>query len=269
MAVAQIVENEATLSHGRTEYLEAGSGQPIILLHEVGFAAGGIDWRFNIDALSACGRVLAPDFVGWGRGDRLQQEYSFAYLVDFVREFQDALRIERAHILGQSMGGWIAGLLAYESPDRVDKLVPICAGGITLAPGAGLIDFHPPTRAQIKEMLMHRVNIPGVDFDALADRAYANTQAPGAADAHVRVLNHMGTPETRQRYNLIRRLHRIKAPTLVISGDHDSRLKGWQEHYQKIPGARMEVVPDAGHFVSAEKPDEFNALVTGFLSGGV
>src|SRR6266705_1476412 len=98
---------------------------------------------------------------------------------------------------------------------------------------------------------MHRITVPGVDLDTLADRAYANAQVPGAPDAHVRILNHMANPETRKRCNLIRRLPHIKAPTLVISGDHDSRLKGWQEHYRKIPGARMEVVPDAGHFVSA------------------
>src|SRR5437016_2368969 len=137
LTATHIAEKWVTLSHGMTRYLETGSGdEPTICLHEVGFTAGGDDFRFNMEPLAVKGPVLAPDIVGWGMGDRLQQEYSFAYIVDFVREFQDALDIKRSNIVGQSMGGWIAGLFAYESPERVNKLVLVCAGGITLAPGA-------------------------------------------------------------------------------------------------------------------------------------
>ena len=130
MALATgIAEKYVELSHGRTRYLEAGTGEPTILLHGVGFTAGGDSWFLNIAPLAEKVRVLALDFVGWGLGDRLDMEYSFAYLVDFVREFQDALGIEKSNIVGHSMGGWIATLLAYESPDRLNKVVLSSAGG--------------------------------------------------------------------------------------------------------------------------------------------
>jgi pimeloyl-ACP methyl ester carboxylesterase len=266
LTATQIAEKWITLSHGRTRYFETGRGdEPTICLHEVGFTAGGDDFLSNMEPLAIKGPVLAPDIVGWGMGDRLQQEYSFAYIVDFVREFQDALGIKRSNIIGQSMGGWIAGLFAYESPSRVNKLVLVCAGGITLAPGSGLVDFKPPTRDEIRSVLEGRIKVPGVNFEELSEQYYAKALVPGAQEAHVKILNHMSNPETRERYNLIRRLPHIEAPTLVVSGDHDSRLAGWKEHYRKIPNVRMEVIADAGHFVSVEKPDEFNRLVAAFL----
>ena len=61
-------------------------------------------------------RVLAIDCLNWGPGDVFDQEFSFAYLVDHVREFMDAMGIEKANIVGHSMGGWIATLMGYESP---------------------------------------------------------------------------------------------------------------------------------------------------------
>src|SRR5437762_7258414 len=88
MATATATEQWVTLSHGKTRYLEAGTGFPAILLHGVGYTAGGDSWLLNLEPLSKAGlRVLAPDFLGRGEGDRLDLEYSFAYLVDFVREF--------------------------------------------------------------------------------------------------------------------------------------------------------------------------------------
>src|SRR5579884_2996638 len=122
-------ERSVQLSHGRTRYFEAGEGVPALLLHGVGFTAGGDSWFLNIDPLAQRGlRIIAPDFVGWGMGDRLPIGYSFAYLVDFIRELQDALGLEKSHIVGHSMGGWLATLFAYESPERVDKLVLVAAG---------------------------------------------------------------------------------------------------------------------------------------------
>ena len=111
-------ERFVELSHGRTRYFDCGEGAPTILLHGVGYSAGGTSWYRNI----------APDFVGWGTGDRLEQGYSFAYLVDFVREFQDALGLASTHVVGHSMGGWIASLFAYESPNRVDRLALTASG---------------------------------------------------------------------------------------------------------------------------------------------
>src|SRR5487761_482472 len=139
-------ERFVELSHGRTRYFDAGSESPTILLHGVGFSAGGTSWYRNIARLSEGLRVIAVDFVGWGLGDRLEQGYSFAYLVDFVREFQDAIGLASSNIVGHSMGGWIASLFAYESPERVNKLVLSASGGAATRTIAQMTEFQPPSK---------------------------------------------------------------------------------------------------------------------------
>src|SRR5438093_12833934 len=107
-----------TLSHGKTRYIEAGTGHPLIMLHGSGIDQGADDWLPCLDILSERNRVLAPDFIGWPPSDTADNINAFPTLVDFVREFQDALGIRSSHVVGASMGAWIAGLLAYESPSR-------------------------------------------------------------------------------------------------------------------------------------------------------
>src|SRR6266545_680406 len=98
-----IAENSVKLSHGITHYFEAGSGPPVIMLHGSGIEQGGADFLPCMDVLGQELRVLAPDFVGWPPSDSFSEMSSFPYLVDFVREFQDALGLETSHIVGVSM----------------------------------------------------------------------------------------------------------------------------------------------------------------------
>lgn len=266
--VSTTTERYVTLSHGRTRYLEAGTGFPTILLHGVGFTAGGDSWLNNVEPLAARLRVLAPDFVGWGEGDRLDLEYSFAYLVDFVREFQDALGLERSHIVGHSMGGWIASLLAYESPQRVEKLVLVASGGTATRTLPSMTSFTPPTRDTIRKQLEERMKDPRIDLERLADEHFRRTHIPGAVEGYQKILNHMNNSLTRQRYNTLRRLPLIKAPTLVIWGRDDSTnaLEMGEKTHALIPGSKLVVVDDCGHFLPSERPDEFNRAVLDFLT---
>src|SRR5689334_4745946 len=78
---------EVNLSHGKTRYLEAGSGHPLVLLHGVAISGGADDWRPAISYLGQHYRVIAPDFVGWPPGDTYAHMDAFPYLTDFVREF--------------------------------------------------------------------------------------------------------------------------------------------------------------------------------------
>ena len=99
-------EKFVEMSHGTTRYIEAGDGYPTILLHGVGYAEGGHNWFLNIGPLSQKLKIIAVDALAWGKGvGFLDQEYSFAYLVDFLREFQDALGYDKTNLVGHSMGG--------------------------------------------------------------------------------------------------------------------------------------------------------------------
>src|SRR5690242_6229482 len=215
-----IDEKYVQLSHGRTRYLEAGSGQPVILLHGVDVGSGGDRFEFVLEPLAQRYRAIAPDFMGWGFGDRFPEEYSFAYLVDFVRDFQDALGIESSHIVGHSMGGWVSTVFGYESPNRIKKLVLVAAGGTATRTLRSMTEFQPPTRDELRDMLKRTVKVD-VDIEALADANFKKTQVPDAVEAYRRILRHMNDPANRARYNTVRRLPHIKVPTLVLWGERD------------------------------------------------
>ncbi len=261
-------ERFVQLSHGRTRYFDVGTGAPTILLHGVGFTAGATSWYRNIEQLSAGLRVIAVDFVGWGVGDRLEQGYSFAYLVDFVREFQDALGIDSSNIVGHSMGGWIASLFAYESPQRVDRLALTASGGTATRTLAQMTEFEPPAKEDIYARI---AALPGISESEARDWTeydWTNIQTPGALESYRKILANMNVAETRSRYNTLRRLPRISAPTLVAWGTHDevNDLSLGQKTAELIPDSRL-VTFECGHMVPHEAPSELNeALLDFFLA---
>ncbi len=260
-------EKFVEMSHGTTRYVEAGDGYPTILLHGVGYAEGAHNWLLNIGPLSSKLRVIAVDALAWGKGDGyLQQEYSFAYLVDFLREFQDALGLPKTNLVGHSMGGWLASLFGYESPSRLNKLVVVASGGAMPRQLKSMVEFKPPSREQLLEQSQATVKHGALDLEALADYKAALTGNPDRLAAYQRVLNHMNNMETRSRYNTVRRFSHIPVPTLVVWGKNDqiNALEMGEMTHQGIPGSKM-VVLDCGHFVPTEAPDEFNAALLDFL----
>src|SRR6266516_1104971 len=150
---AAIASKEVTLSHGKTRYLEAGTGHPVILLHGAAVSGGADDFRPVIDRLSSRYRVLAPDFINWPPGDARPNVDAFPYMTDHIREFQDALGLKSSHIVGATMGGWIAGLFAYESPNRVDKLVMTGNPGFHGAANNRLAQYQVPTEERVREAI--------------------------------------------------------------------------------------------------------------------
>src|SRR5947207_770788 len=99
-------EKRVKMSHGETRYYEAGTGYPTILIHGAGFTSGADSWLYNMQTLSSKLRCLSIDALNFGSSDVFDQEFSFAYMVDHVREFMDVLDIEKANVVGRSMGGW-------------------------------------------------------------------------------------------------------------------------------------------------------------------
>lgn len=267
MTTTAITERYLTLSHGKTRVLEAGAGAPVILLHGAGFSEGAESWLLNIEPLAARFRVLALDCLGWGMGDRLNTPYSFAYLVDHVREVQDALGLEQTHIVGHSMGGWIASLLAYESPNRVDRLVLVASGGTATRPLPAMVHFQPPSREEIRAQLARRFTGRGLDLARLEELLVERTQNAEWVEAFGKIMAHMTDPLTRARYNTLRRLPRISAPTLIIWGSDDpvNALEMGQQTHQLIPNSRLLVFEGCGHGVPSERPEEFNKAVMEFL----
>jgi len=259
-------EQFVEMSHGKTRYIEAGSGYPTILIHGVGFAAGGHNFVLNIGPLSEKLRVLAVDCLGWGKGDVLQQEYSFSYLVDFIREFQDAMGLKKTNIVGHSMGGWLASLFAYESPERVNKLVLVGSGGAMPRQLKSMVEFQRPTREVLHDFLSTTVRDEEMDIEALTDYHVELAASDERLAAYRRVLAHMNNMETRSRYNTVRRFQHISVPTMVLWGRNDevNALEMGEMTQRGIPNAKM-VVLECGHFVPTEDPAGFNQALLDFL----
>jgi pimeloyl-ACP methyl ester carboxylesterase len=256
------------MTHGDGTYVEVGSGPPVVLLHGVGFAQGAHDWFLAVDALAENFRVLALDLVGWGPGARLTQAYSFARLVDFVREFQDRLDLPSTSVVGHSMGGWVASLLAYESPERVDRLVLVGSGGMATRPLPMMTEFAPPTLAEVESGLAARSDAPAEEVAAWAEYGWRNVQTAEALDNYRRLLAHMTEPENRALYNVRRRLPLVPAETLVVWGEDDAinDVSLGRETAELLPRATLTTLP-CGHFPHTERPAEFTRSVGAFLAG--
>jgi pimeloyl-ACP methyl ester carboxylesterase len=259
---------EVELSSGLATYTDIGQGPPVLLLHGVGYTSGAHDWLLAVDGLAGAHRVLALDLIGWGRGDRLSQPYSFARLVDFIREFQDAVGVRRSHVVGHSMGGWLASLLGYESPERVDKLVLVGSGGTAQRTLPSMTQFEPPPLEAVTASL-HEKN-PGLDpafAGEWARYAFDNVQRPDALPSYRALLSHMNEPENRRSYNTRRRLPLVTAPSLVVWGEKDpvNDLEMGKLTADLLPDSRLAVL-EGGHNLPIEQPERFAGLVSSFLS---
>src|SRR5690349_4655411 len=120
-------EKDVVIYGQKIHYLEAGSGPTVILLHGLG---GNLqNWSFTTAPLAQQFYVIVPDQIGFGKSDKPLINYRVRTYVDFLDQFCKQLKIERATLVGNSMGGWIAAMFTASFPDRVDKLVLVDAAG--------------------------------------------------------------------------------------------------------------------------------------------
>ena len=181
-------ERRIQLACGQNRYLEAGDGPPVLLLHGMGMASSASGFELLMPHLAGRFRVLAPDLLGFGLGTRtVEAGPTFELIVEQLREFMDRLGLARAHVVGHSLGGWVGNLLAYESPQRVARLVALCSAGLNVQPAAGIRASAIPTRVQLEALvrgwLHDPARVPDADFTRLVDGLVAAANAPGALES--------------------------------------------------------------------------------------
>lgn len=257
-----------------TSYLEAGEGDPVVLLHGGEFGASAeLGWERNIAALAARYRVLAPDQLGFGGS---------AKVIDFVdgrgmrirhvARFCELLGVESAHFVGNSMGA--INLLTDATSDSplwpVRSAVIICGGGEIQQneyfEALQNYDATLPAMRRIVEALFFDPAYPA--DDDYVRRRHESSTAPGAweAIAAARFRRPGATPSPTP--SSARAYERIRVPTLVVEGGGDQLLPaGWSAQIAKqIDGARSVVVDDAGHCPQIEQPSVVNQLLMDFLA---
>ncbi len=267
-SIEPAVERFIQVTDVKARLLEAGEGIPTICIHGVGFTSSGEAWLPAIRAGLADGlHIYALDNVGWGMGDRPDFEYSLYYFVDFIREIQDQLGYAKTNIIGHSLGGWIAANFAYESPNRVRKLVLDNIAGMNATPPDAVANFTPPDEARVRTQV--EANFRPEDQEDQFQFQWRNANQPGGADAFRKITGHLNDPIMRRRYHLGRRLNKISVPTMVCWGELGNPLfplTAGQEIASKIPGSELVVVAGGTHFTMQGKPEEFVQAVHGFLT---
>jgi pimeloyl-ACP methyl ester carboxylesterase len=257
-----------------TGYLEAGQGDPVVLLHGGEFGASAeLGWERNIAALAAHYRVLAPDMLGFGDSAKVVDFNDGRGLrIRHIARFCDVLGIESAHFVGNSMGAINLFVDATsESPVlRPRSMVTICGGGEIQRNeySAALYDYDATLDGmrRIVEALFHDASFPA--DDQYVQRRYESSIAPGAWEALAAPRFRRPGLEPQSLPSSARPYDRISVPTLVVEGACDKLLPaGWAaEIAGQIRGGRSAVVPGAGHCPQIEQPSEVNELLLTFLA---
>ncbi|MEV7524518.1 4,5:9,10-diseco-3-hydroxy-5,9,17-trioxoandrosta-1(10),2-diene-4-oate hydrolase [Streptomyces sp. NPDC091371] len=261
-------------------YHEAGpvEGPVVILLH--GGGPGASAWSNfgrNLPHFAERFRTLLVDQPCYGKSDKPELDKDFfSFAADAMAALMDELGIEKAHFIGNSLGGGTATRMALDHPDKVDKLLLMGPGGISLNlfsadPTEGikrLFEFAgsaEPTREQMRAFLTTLVYDPAIVTDELVEERYAQATDPESALGNAR----MGASFAKwpQDTMLWREAHRITRPVLLTWGREDrvNPVDGAFVALKAIPDARLHVFPRCGHWAQTEAAAEFNRLATDFF----
>jgi pimeloyl-ACP methyl ester carboxylesterase len=260
-------DKEAIVYGVKIHYVEAGSGPVVILLH--GLGGNSSNWAFNINALAQSYRVIVPDQIGFGRSDKPLINYHVGTYVDFLDGLCKQLKIERASLVGNSMGGWVAAAYTLAHPEKVERLVLVDAAGF--APPANfdmrlLSKLNPSTRADMKQLAtLVFYNKQLFTSDAAVDTML--TARIAAGDGYT--IQSLNESIARREDMLDNRLAVIKQPTLIVWGRDDglTPLAEYGERFKReIPGSQLLVFEQCGHVPQVEKASEFNTALLKFLS---
>ncbi|MGZ8215902.1 alpha/beta fold hydrolase [Methylomagnum sp.] len=271
-----------------TQYLTAGNddgGTPLLLLH--GLADSAYSWRWVIPALAATHRVYAPSLPGFGRSAKPKCNYSPEFFTAFVASFMQAVGLERAAVVGNSLGGLIAMRLALAEPERVSALALLDSAGLgrqiswalrlMTLPGLGplLVHWHrtPPgarlwAASLVALLAEHPKQLPAEWREEL----YEMARSPGYLEATIATAR-SGVSLKGQRDGeiILDRLKALTVPVLVLWGACDRIVPVGQTQAlsQRLADSRTVVLADCGHVPQIEQPGRVGRLLAEFFGDGL
>jgi len=263
--VQPLPPQQTVMVHGhKIAYYEAGKGSTVILIH--GLGADSRHWAANIDALSQDFRVIALDQIGYGQSDKPLMRYTVEHFSDYLQGFLQAVKIPKASLVGNSLGGWVALDFTIRHPQMVEKLVLVDAAGLrpTAAlkwPAGGRKALSPLTTRWFFDLME-------------ANKAWATIDlGPNAFQRHVQngdsytVASSVAEMITGREFE-DKKLGKVHAPTLIIWGRDDVLipLSMGEQLHKGIAGSQMTVIDGTGHIPMVGKPAEFNEAARKFLN---
>lgn len=280
-----IASNWVKVGNVRTHYLQAGDGDPVILIHGAGpGASAGSGWRDTIPALAKHFRVYAIDTIGFGYTDKPTDiVYSDQTSVDHLAGFIDALCLEEVSLCGNSRGAYIAAKYLLDHPGRVRRALMISSGSIANAMGLertaaqtggmkALSDFDgtPEAMRRFMEIIVH-------DHSKITDELIAQRVAmaamPGHADAQRSQRAYRGSlksnPDERQQFDIRHRLPMSRVPMTMVWGAQDSFAPPeFAVHLAAmLPNVDFVMFENSGHQAQNDETERFNQLAIDFFSG--
>jgi pimeloyl-ACP methyl ester carboxylesterase len=270
----------------RTRTLEAGSGDDHVVL--IGGITGHIEgWTRNVVPLADYGlNVHAIDAIGHGYTDKpTDATYTAPLFVEHLIAFLDARGIERAHLVGQSLGGWIALYAAKTHPDRVKKLVHVTGAGVLLDDEARAQEskdvgdhvkavtqraLAAPSLASVRERLEWLMYDPATVTDELVESRYRIYTLPDSVAAMPKLVAEAPGEANRPYLLTENDLRALEHETLVLWTDHNPTTPAevGARAAELLPNGSFAMINNAGHWPMFEQPEDFNRIVGQFLTGG-
>ena len=259
---------------------DLSSGRPVLLLVH-GMAGSSATWRRVIPGLAERYTIIAPDLPGHGRSDKPRQDYSLGAQANALRDLLVALRIDHVTVVGQSLGGGIAMQFAYQHPSYCERLVLVSSGGLgqevswilraLTFPGAEYLApvLFPGFARHAGDAVGRWLRGLGLRAPAIEEQwtAYASLTDGETRTAFLRTLRSVvdlggQTVSARDRLYLASTL-----PTLIMWGEKDRIIPVAHAHaaHEAMPGSRLVLFEESGHFLHAEEPHRFVASLTEFV----
>jgi len=244
---------------GRIRYVQrSGDGAPILFIH--GFGGDLNNWLFNIDALPGLGPVYALDLPGHGGSTKAIAKPGLEAMAAALVEFIDALKVPPAHLIGHSMGGAVAGIVAIQEPRLVRSLTLISPAGLGQEINAKYIDgfVAAESRRDLKPVLQHLFADADLVSRSMVEDLLKYKRLDGV-QATLRDLASAMFKDGRQVRTLVDDLARLTIPVQVVWGAKDAIIPA--AHAKALPGARVELIDGAGHMAQMEAASRVNELI--------
>ena len=257
-------------------YIEKGEGNPMVFVH--GIPTSSFLWRDMIEELSAHGKVIALDLPGFGFSDPPPNgDYSISSYARILESFLEALSIEQATLVCHDYGGPITITYALNNPEKYDRLIildtflhtelppfPLSMKIIRIRPlGEMVIKLwgQDIARWALEEGVMDKSQIS----DALVQRYYAPDGDPDKMNKTM--LGTLRVDYTEDLEFIEKNLKTIEKPALILWGDNDKFLPLYlgEKIHKDIAGSKMEILPNCGHFIQEDQPEQATEIIVEFL----
>jgi pimeloyl-ACP methyl ester carboxylesterase len=270
-----------TLHGNRYTYRQAGAGPAVVLIH--GITSDSTTWAQVMPGMAKHFTVIAPDLLGHGGSAKPTGDYSLGAHASLVRDILQELGHDRATFVGHSLGGGVAMQMAYQFPERCERLILVDSGGLgrevspllraATLPGAEyvlpiLTNGRLLDAGRIVGRAMGAVGLPpGTDLRESA-RGHATLADKVTREAFLRTVRSVVEPSG-QRVDATDRLYLAeRAPILFVWGQNDTLIPVSHAHsaHAQVPTSRLEIFEDSGHFPQLDEPKRFIEVLSEFIA---